>query len=186
MAGSLLTQSLERYSLQTEPGFEKPFNLLTGSTKWSVGSDRKWLVAVRGWGPFEAPVWPPEKHQDRMSRFTRLLSEPVPDDAVTVPVSDLLSWASHPGDDNKIALGRIMDVSINVCRLAYLLEGLPFKVVTIWNASKVADDLCLGLAAGGGSWRAYLAGFTLEDDDPDVEDFDPRAQQSIFDMAMSD
>ena len=43
---------------------------------------------------------------------------------------------------------------------------------------------CLGLAVGGGSWRAYLAGFPLDEDGPDVDAFDPQAQQALFDLAL--
>jgi hypothetical protein len=186
MAGSVLTQSLSKFTITTEPGFEQPFILSVGTVKWSVASDRKWVVCVRGGGPFKPPKWPDEIHEKRLIYFNKMLAEEPAEDVFTVPLADLLTWAQQQQfDDGQITVGCVLGLSLNVQRLAFMLDGLPFKSVQIWDASEPAAMSCLGLSAGGGRWKAFLAGFPLEEDDAaDIEDFDPAPEQTAFNQAM--
>lgn len=187
MAGSLLTQSLLKFVASDIPGYEVPFNMTVGGIKWSVASNRKMLVAVKGWGAYKQPVWEEPIQSNRIAVFTSYLNAVVPESAVCVPVSDLVSWATQPCDNNYI-IGRICNVTVDIRLLASILEGLPFKTVHIWDATAVTSVMSLGLSGGGGSWKAFLAGFPVDEeegDTVDVDDFDPTAQQDIFAIAMS-
>ena len=187
MAGSVLTQALLKFTIKDEPGFEEPFILTAGSTKWSVASDRKWIVCVRGGGPFKPAQWPKKDHDNRLAYFTKLLETEPPEEAITVSMGDLISWSRQrdlTGIATQITVGSVLGVTLNIRRLQFMLEGLPFRHVVIWDASAEAAMSCLGISAGG-RWKAFLAGFPLEaDDEPDVEDFNPASEQDGFSLAM--
>ena len=117
MAGSVLTQSLSRFTLKTEQGFEEPFLINQGAVKWSVASDRKWVVCVKGAGPFKPPVWAPEFQDVRMTYFTRMVATDPPEDAISVPLGDLLEWAKQAEDpESQITVGVVEGVTLNIQR----------------------------------------------------------------------
>jgi hypothetical protein len=186
MAGSLLTQSLVRFVNPDVPGFQVPFNMLVNGVKWSLATDRSCVVAVKGWGDYKQPVWEESRQANRIEVFTAYLNATVPEGAISVPLVDLVTWATQPCENNYV-IGRVLGLPMDTRRLAKILQDLPFKTVHIWDASEVTKVMCLGISAGGGSWKAFLAGFPLDEegDTADVEDFDPTCQQDIFSIAMS-
>jgi len=177
MGGSILMECLTTLVHPDEADFQSPFILTLSGAKWSVATDRVWVVGVRGAGP-----WLPwETSSERMERVQRLLNIVPPSDAVTVPVAEVLAWTGPPADD--MLEGRFCGVMVDTKRVASLLTGLPFTKVLVWDASELAHMPAVAFSAGD-RWRAILAGLA-DDCDPQVDPFDPTVSRKLFDAVMS-
>lgn len=176
MAASSLVQSLENLTLPGDPVYGKPFSLAVGGAKWTVASNKAWVVGVKGSGPY--PLWKAET--DRIAVITSLLSlEPVK--TWTYSTKDLLDWATSGDPEETFVSGCVRDVLINTRALAHVLAQCPFKQIVVWNITGgVCQTPALGLAAVG-RWKAILAGVLGE---ASISDFEPGGQQAVFDLAM--
>jgi hypothetical protein len=178
MAASALMECLSKLTHVQETDFKSPFVLVVDGIKWSVASDRKWVVAVRGAGPY----LPWESSQERLTRVRTLLTMEPSSEAATVPVAEVLAWAGPQGPD--ILPGRLCGVLVDANRVSRLLTGLPFSKILVWDASELAQMPALGFSAGG-RWKAILAG-VRDDVDPQIDSFDPTLGRKVFDMLMDD
>lgn len=177
MAVSSLVDKLSLLVKPDEEPFDKPFTMVVGKDKWTVATDRAWVVAVRGAGAF--PLW--DASEERIGRVQAILGTQPTKDAITVPAVDLLAWASS--EDEDLRPGSLVGLVVDTYRVAQLLEGLPFNKVLVWDASAAVGMPCLGMVSGD-RWKAFLAGLLTEV--PTIEAFDPRGQRSTFDMLMGD
>ena len=176
MAASSLVQSLENLILPGDPVYGKLFSLAVGGAKWTVASNKVWVVGAKGSGPYA--LWAAEP--DRIARVTQLLSLE-PSKPLTYVTEELISWATSGDPDEAFVSGCVRGVLVNTRALAKLLYQCPFKSIIVWNAS---DDEHNGAAIGlcaVGRWKAILAGVLGE---AAISDFEPGGQQAVFDLAM--
>ena len=176
MAASSLVQSLEKLVAPDDPIYGKPFSLVVGGARWTVASNRTWVVGVKGSGPH--PLWDVE--QDRVFRVNYLLGlEPIK--PLTYVTEEILSWATSGDPEDTMLCGCIRGVLINTRALAKILEECPFKQIVVWNASgNTSEESALGICAVG-RWKAILAGVAGT---AAISDFEPGGQQTVFDLAM--
>ena len=176
MAASSLVQSLENLVSLDNPVYAKPFSLVINSARWTVASNKAWVVGVKGSGPH--PLWGAE--QDRIDRVTALLSlDPIK--PLTYVTEEVCNWATSGDPEESMLCGYIRGVLINTRALAKILENCPFKQLVIWNASgDIPEEAALGMCAVG-RWKAILAGVVGS---AAISDFEPGRQQAIFDLSM--
>lgn len=141
----------------TEDWNSRPFQVLVGGVVWSVATDRKWVVAMRG-GDFEPPAGPP----DKLARVGEILRAPVSSDRFAVSVAELSKWARDvvdvaTEDETGIAPCSLLGVAVDAGRLVEILDGLFFQKIAVWNATGALGERAVGMTVAGG-WLAYLAG----------------------------
>jgi len=133
---------------------------------WTVTTDRVWFVAIEGKGSYgECGA-----DGDALLGVKRILGIEPPKKTQKVLVEDILKYNDRV---------RICDVSIDAQRFKWLEPILPAEV-EVWNATKSAGLLCLGVVGKG--WFILLAGKP----GTGIPVFgEQKEQQSAFDEAMS-
>jgi len=140
---------------------KRPFRLEVNKVQWSVATDRKWVVAMRGgdFEPYEGPI-------DKVTRITNILESKIPQDKAAVSVPELAKWAQDVTqisreEDTGIAPCNLLGVAVDAVRLAKLLDGLWFQKIAAWNSTTLLGERSIGMTVAGG-WVAYLAGLDRE------------------------
>jgi hypothetical protein len=178
------TPDLRPYAGEVE-WFKTPFTVVDiKGTVWNVATDRAWIVAAKGKGHY--PRW-----SGNMAQLNVILGliQSLPVDPRIVEVSVLKQWASSDHT------GKIMGASVDLKRLAKLLDLLRGSL-QIWDASSVMrQDPCLGMCQE--VLRIFLMGQAQEDTPSHVFDtmkFTKPLEKPIkpapdgwaaFDLAMS-
>lgn len=139
----------------------RAFRLDINKVQWSVATDRKWVVAMRG-GDFE----PLDGPTDKLTRITSILEAPIPTDKDAINVAELSKWAHDVAqitteEETGIAPCNVLGVALNAVRLAKLLDGLWFQNIAAWNSTSLIGERSIGMTVAGG-WVAYLAGLDRE------------------------
>ena len=173
-----MVENLVRFVREEDPFFDSPFTVVVDNAKWAVASDRRWIIAVKGSSPYPTR----SNDEEHVLNIVRYLTSSQ-DGARTMPVVALKDWAGSPPEDpDETSCGLLVGVPVDACRLARLLEAVPFKSVLVWDASLVSKQACIGMMGGGGKWLAFLGGILAEGEDRPP--FDPDAQKSAFEAAM--
>jgi hypothetical protein len=145
------------------------FSLTVGRSKWTVATDRKWLVAERG----NSVV--PEITDKGGSEWARQLLQLKPRGARPTSLSSLRAWAGEaPSLDDPYHIdgqrpGGVASVMLDRRRLARLLTAAPEDGdVLLWDArSQTGGVPVLCLLTVGNEWRGCLAGIDCEVDEGD-------------------
>lgn len=142
-----------------------PFVVEDGEgTPWTVTTDRVWFVAIGGKGSYGEC----QASEDALLSVKRLVGIEPPAKTQKVRIEDICEYERV----------RVCDVPIDAERFKWLGPLLPAEV-DVWDASKQAGLLCLGMAGKG--WLVLLAGKP----GTNIPVFGEQKQQNAFEEAMS-
>lgn len=166
----------------------KPFRVMLGNTYWTVATNDRICLAIRG------NHADPPKGDPPLYLLDRTLSAPVTGGKV-IEVSVLREWAGTPPSDTVIdevvpltCAGILFEGVFDRRNIAYLFSILPFPKVLMWDASPVIEIPAVGFGEEKDRWRAYVSGTTIDPDTVIVRfrpDEGMSAEQRAFELAMS-
>jgi hypothetical protein len=166
----------------------KPFRAMLGNTYWTVATNDRICLAIRG-NHADPPSGDPPLYL-----LDRTLSAPL---AVSIEVetSVLREWAGPSPDETIIGesvpltcAGVLYEHVFDRRNIAYLFSVLPFTKVLMWDATPVIEVPSVGFGEAKDRWRAYVSGTRINPDTVTVR-FQPdegmSAEQRAFELAMS-
>jgi hypothetical protein len=117
-------RNLALFSGKTKPEYRRPFTVVDPQGEpWAIATDEVWLFAIKGLN--KGPRF--RGQAEALSTLLRLLR---------LPTSNSVQFEKHTVKEGLEYLGIILDVVVDLKRFGTLVNELPERPITIWNATE--------------------------------------------------